>query len=150
MDTQTPRVSDLTLQEMHEEMLLSKSAFARKHKKEMFVYMEDQEAIFFLKQIVKFGKVDEKSLRATVKKVALKMGCGELIKLVHNKSATHFSRHSVCVLDGDQNSGDLEGLTNCIKLPTEAGVLRSPEQEIENFLKKATNNKGWERASSFT
>lgn len=140
MDTQTPRVSDLTLQEMQDEMLLSKSAFARKRKKELFVYTEDSEAVFFLKQIVKLGNVDEKSLRVTVKKVPLKMGCGELIKLARNKLATHFSKYSVFVLDGDQNTKDFEGLDNCIKLPTEAGLLKSPEQEIEYFLSKALKN----------
>lgn len=140
MDTQTPRVSDLTLQEMQDEMLLSKSAFARKRKKELFVYVEDLEAAFFLRQIVKFGNIDEKSLRVTVKKVPLKMGCGELIKLARNKVATHFSKYSAFVLDGDQNTKDLEGLDNCIKLPTEAGLLKSPEQEIEYFLSKALKN----------
>ena len=68
------------------------------------------------------------------------MGCGELIKLARNKSAKHFSKYSVCVLDGDQKDEDLQGLDNCIKLPTEAGILRSPEQEIEYFLSKAMGN----------
>ena len=140
MDTKTPRVKNLTLQEMQEEMLMSKTAFARKRKNQLFVYLEDPEAVFFLRNIIKFGKIDENSLRVTVKKVALKMGCGELIKLARNKSATHFSSHSVCVLDGDQNPRDLEGLDNCIKLPTEAGIPRSPEQETEFFLKKAMDD----------
>lgn len=140
MDTKTPCVKELTVQEMQAEMLMSKTAFARKRKKELFVYLEDPEAVFFLKKIIKFGEIDENSLRVTVKKVALKMGCGELIKLARNKSATHFSRYSVCVLDGDQNARDFQGLDNCVKLPTEAGVLRSPEQEIEFFLKKAMDN----------
>ena len=146
MDTKTPCVKDLTLQEMQEEMLLSKTAFSKKRKKELFVYTEDSEALFFLKQIVKFGGIDEKSLRIIVRKVPLKMGCGELVKLVSNKSAKHFCKYSVCVLDGDQKSKDIEGLDNCIKLPTEAGVLRSPEQEIEFFLNKAMiNQNGNER-----
>lgn len=140
MDTKTPRVKDLTLREMQEEMLLSKTAFSKKRKKELFVYMEDYEALFFLKQIIKFGKIDEKSLRVTIRKVSLKMGCGELVKLARNESAKHFCKHSVCVLDGDQKTKDLEGLDNCIKLPTEAGVLRSPEREIEYFLNKAMDN----------
>lgn len=140
MDTKTPCVRDLTLQEMQDEMLLSKTAFLKKHKKELFVYTEDQEAVFFLKQIVKYGNIDEKSLGVTVRKVPLKMGCGELVKLARNKSAKHFSKYSVCVLDGDQKAKDLEDLDNCIKLPTEAGVLRSPEQEIEYFLIKAMKN----------
>ena len=137
MDTKKPCVKDLTLQEMQEEMLLSKTAFSKKRKKELFVYTEDSEASFFLKQLVKFGQIDEKFLRVTIRKVPLKMGCGELVKLVRNTSAKHFSKLSVCVLDGDQKIEDLEGLDNCIKLPTEAGVLRSPEQEIEYFLSKA-------------
>lgn len=140
MDTQKPCVKNLTLREMQEEMLLSKSAFARKRKTELAVYTEDSEAAFFLKQIIKFGKIDEKVLRANVKKVPLKMGCGELIKLSRNKSATHFNKYSVCVLDGDQGDKSIEGLDNCLKLPTESGILRSPEQEIEFFLLKAKNN----------
>ena len=140
MDTKTPCVKNLTLQEMQDQLLLSKTAFAKNRKKELFVYLEDSEAGAFLKNIVRFGHVDEKVLRVTVKKVPLKMGCGELIKLFHNKSATHFSRYSACVLDGDQKTERFEKLDNCIKLPTEAGGLRSPEQEIEYFLMKAINN----------
>lgn len=136
MDTKTPCVKELTVQEMQAEMLMSKTAFARKRKKSCLCILRIPRRSF-LKKIIKFGKIDENSLRVTVKKVALKMGCGELIKLARNKPAVHFSRYSVCVLDGDQNARDLEGLDNCVKLPTEAGVLRSPEQEIEFFFRES-------------
>lgn len=141
MDTKKPCVKNLSLQEMQDEMLLSKTAFERRPKKELFVYVEDSEAIFFLKKIVKFGNIDEKSLRVCIKKVPLKMGCGELLKLAHNKAAAHFSKYSIFVLDGDQKTEDIEGVANCVKLPTESGKLRSPEQEVEYFLKKALDNK---------
>lgn len=148
MDTKKPCVRRLTLKEMQEEMLLSKTAFLKKRKEALMVYTEDSEALFFLRQIIKFGKIDEKVSRAIVRKAPLKIGCGQLIKLARNKATPHFSKYSVCVLDGDQSNQDLDGLVNCIKLPTEAGLLCSPEQEIENFLVKAMKvPEGKERAA---
>lgn len=142
MDTKKPCVRRLTLKEMQEEMLLSKTAFSRKRKEALMVYTEDSEALFFLRQIIKFGKIDEKVTGAIVRKAPLKIGCGQLIKLARNKTAAHFSKYSVCVLDGDQSNQDLEGLVNCIKLPTAAGLLRSPEQEVESFLVRAMGTTG--------
>lgn len=139
MDTKSPHIVHLTLQEIYDEMMLSKTAFARRKKPSLTVYTEDKEALFILKEIIKLNKaiVDEKSLRIPIKKVSLNIGCNQLILLAKNKSATHFSKNSVCILDGDIPIAKLDSLDNSIKLPTEAGVLRSPEEEIRYFLSKA-------------
>ncbi|MBD8911203.1 AAA family ATPase [Sutterella wadsworthensis] len=139
MDTKSPSVRHLTLQEMYDEMMLSKTAFTRLKRPLLTVYTEDKEALTLLRYIVgsKLSMIDEKSLGIRVKKAALEIGCNQLLKLAKNKNLPHFNKHSVFVLDGDVKSDALDELENCIKLPTEAGNLLSPEKEIHYFLSKA-------------
>ena len=152
MDTKRPCIRHLTLKEMYEEMTLSKTAFSNRKKPSVMVYTEDAEGRVLLQRIVKSkaAGVEEKSLGVTVKVVSLGIGCNQLIKLAKTKSAEHFSKYSVCVLDGDVDNNALNGLDNCLKLPTESGIQRSPEQELLNFLTKAEKDKsgtGIERTS---
>ena len=154
MDTKKPQVRRLTLNEMYEEMTLSKTAFAKRKKPSIMVYAEDAEGLAFLRRIVtKVSNVNEKSLGVKVKKVPLGIGCNQLIKLAKTKQAVHFSQHSICILDGDVANKDIDGLDNCLKLPTEAGIPRSPEQELLYFLSKAdedTKGIGRERNALLT
>lgn len=143
MDTQKPCVKTLSLQAIRDEMLLSKTAYKKIKKPVIYIYTEDQEALFFLKDIIRSSKdlFNEKQYKVQLKKAPLKIGCGQLIKLVRNKTLSHFSKFSLAIVDGDQKNEDIKDLFNCIKLPTSGGALVSPEEEIFRFLSKALDDK---------
>lgn len=139
MDTKKPCVKDLTIDEIREEMLLSKTAFERRKKSTVTIYTEDDEGLTVLRRIIR--KTDlaehEKTKGFSIRKVAISIGCNQMIKMAKNKDLWHFSRYSVCVFDADVEGKSIEILENCVRLPTEAGLKRSPEEEIFAFLQKA-------------
>ena len=139
MDTKKPCVKDLSIDEIREEMLLSKTAFGKRKKTTITIYTEDEEGLTILRRIIQ--KADlveyEKTKGFMIRKVGICIGCNQMIKMVKNKDLWHFSRYSVCVFDGDVEGKNIETLENCVRLPTEAGLKRSPEEEIFAFLEKA-------------
>ena len=127
------------MDEIREEMVLSKTAFRRRKKLTVTIYTEDEEGLTILRRIIrKTGLADhEKTKGFSIRKVAISIGCNQMIKMAKNKNLWHFSRYSVCVFDADVEGKSIETLENCVCLPTEAGLKRSPEEEIFAFLQKA-------------
>lgn len=142
MDTKSPCVKQLSLGEMYDEMRLSPTAFAKIKKPVVTVYTEDEEAKFVLNQIIRYpdSGIDEKKLQIKVQKVSLGIGCNQIKILAGKKQAVHLGKQAVFVFDGDVQPEKLQKLDNSVSLPTEAGVLRSPEEEIRYFLSKASKD----------
>lgn len=82
MDTKKPCVKDLTIDEIREEMLLSKTAFERRKKSTVTIYTEDDEGLTVLRRIIR--KTDlaehEKTKGFSIRKVAISIGCNQMIK----------------------------------------------------------------------
>lgn len=141
-DTTNPVVEiNPDVDEMWSEMTLSATSYRKSMQPPIYVYLEDDEALYVLRCILKFKKSsfsEKEIVKARIHKVPLKLGAHQLMELVSNPKADHFYKHSVCVLDGDQ---DIAAIKNdrCITLPAPFG--QSPEKEIYSFL-KANKEKG--------
>lgn len=141
-DTTNPMVEiNPDLDEMWSEMTLSATSYRKSTQPPIYVYLEDDEALYVLRSILKFKKSifsEKEIVKARIHKVPLKLGAHQLMELVSNRKADHFYKHSVCILDGDQNTAAIKN-ERCITLPAPLG--QSPEKEIYLFL-KANKEKG--------
>ncbi|KTC11336.1 hypothetical protein AO391_26570 [Pseudomonas marginalis ICMP 9505] len=139
-DSSSPRVAtNYTLTDIKRDMSLTLEVAPKKAKtQELKVYMEDEEAHFFLKRII------TPALRARVKKEAsvllkmipLSMGCDNLNSLP--KHDDHF-KTVLIALDADSSiKGKPEDTQNIIKIPGALDSQKkgiSPERTLYKFLK---------------
>ncbi|MCF5059921.1 AAA family ATPase [Pseudomonas proteolytica] len=139
-DSSSPRTAvNYTLSDIRRDMSLTIEAAPKKAKtKELKIYMEDEEAHFFLKRII------TPALRARVKKeasvllkmVPLSMGCDNLNSLP--KHDDHF-KTVLIALDADSSiKGKPEDTRNIIKMPGALDAQKkglSPERTLYKFLK---------------
>lgn len=139
-DSSNPsNVEDYTLSDIRHDMSLTLPQKPRRMKtKEIKIYLEDEEAYFFLKRIL------TPALRARAKKEAgvllkplpLSMGCDNLNSLP--RLDAHF-KTVLIVLDADSSiKGKKEDTQNILKLPGGAdsnGKGLSPERTLYHFIK---------------
>lgn len=141
-DTANPVVEiNPDLDEMWSEMTLSATSYRKSTQPPIYIYLEDDEALYILQRILKHRKPsfsEKEIVKARIHKVPLKLGAHQLMNLVSNHKADHFYKHSVCILDGDQNIAAIKN-ERCITLPAPLG--QSPEKEIYSFL-EANKEKG--------
>lgn len=141
-DTANPVVEiNPDMDEMWSEMTLSATSYRKSSQPPIYVYLEDDEALYILQRILKHRKSsfsEKEIVKARIHKVPLKLGAHQLMNLVSNHKADHFYKHSVCILDGDQNIATIKN-ERCITLPAPLG--QSPEKEIYSFL-EANKEKG--------
>lgn len=142
IDTQSPRMLEVTdLQLMRDEMTLSKTASARARRPVVYIYTEDEEALFLLNCLeAEFSDQFLEDQKVILRKVPLSIGAGQLHKLVSNTKCIHFRKESVCIFDGDKKGTPTPEGTVCLFLPTAGGRKNSPEKEIERFLENAKKN----------
>lgn len=139
-DSSNPRTAtNYTLEDIRRDMSLTLEVKAKRAKtKELKIYMEDEEANFFLKRII------TPALRARVKKeasvllkiVPLSMGCDNLNSLP--KHDNHF-KTVLIALDADSSiKGKPEDTQNIVKIPGALDKKKkglSPERTLYQFLK---------------
>ncbi|WP_163003899.1 ATP-binding protein [Pseudomonas viridiflava] len=123
----------------------------RKKTQELKIYLEDQEAFFFLKRMLTpaFRARVKTEAKVLLKPIPLSMGCDNLNSLP--KHDPHF-KTVIIVLDADSSiKGKPEDVANILKLPggieNKKGI--SPERTIYQFLRKlAYESTGFEHARS--
>ena len=77
-------------------MTLSATSYRKSTQPPIYVYLEDDEALYVLRSILKFKKSifsEKEIVKARIHKVPLKLGAHQLMELVSNRKADHFYKH---------------------------------------------------------
>lgn len=146
-DSSNPRTAtNYTLSDIKRDMSLTLDAEPKRAKtKELKVYMEDEEAHFFLKRIITptLRSRVKKEAQVLLKMIPLSMGCDNLNSLP--KHDDHF-KTVLIALDADSSiKGKPEDTQNIIKMPGALDAQRkglSPERTLYKFLKHLAYEKG--------
>lgn len=144
-DSKNPKVADISLQEIRDDMNLTAPVEPEKEKRsKLKVYLEDAEADLFFKKLL------TPALRKKVKEAAgrllhpipIRVGCDNLQGL--QKYDPHF-KTVIIVVDADSSIKQQNGKIpqNIVKLPganSRTGRGLNPEQTIFNFIKDIVDN----------
>lgn len=140
-DTINPTISELTLQEIQNDMnLIPPGAAEKKTSKRIKVYLEDAEAGLFFKSILTRRLQNKIKLECgfLLKPIPISLGCNNLQGL--QKFDPHF-KSVVIVLDADATIS--KGMKNIAKIPGGKGVdgkPYNPERTIYEFAKSLFTN----------